>query len=175
MPSVSLHSNDSDAQKKSYYFKCTGIITSLNSNHATINKSIAFEINTLSIPSEMRIGSRVEYLGYKDEATENIKIVKIDRTSETENSEKCEKSLKSKRFLQKTIRELRQLEEDKLFQYIERLHNLLNRNERKLKKYKAKTKKLQKQVDDFQNSPTIIQNQIKSTDQSRLLERRSAL
>ncbi|KAL9917142.1 putative RNA helicase armi isoform 1-T2 [Glossina fuscipes fuscipes] len=27
----------------------------------------------------MRIGSRVEYLGYKDEATENIKIVKIDR------------------------------------------------------------------------------------------------
>ncbi|KAL9915888.1 angiogenic factor with G patch and FHA domains 1 isoform X2 [Glossina fuscipes] len=91
-------------------------------------------------------------------------------SSETENSEKCEKSLKSKRFLQKTIRELRQLEEDKLFQYIERLHNLLNRNERKLKKYKAKTKKLQKQVDGFQNSPKIIQNQIKSTDQSRLLE-----
>lgn len=63
-------------------------------------------------------------------------------SSETENSEKCEKSLKSKRFIQKTIRELRQLEGDKLFQYIERLHNLLNRNERKLKKYKAKTKKL---------------------------------
>uniref|UniRef100_A0A1B0G744 Angiogenic factor with G patch and FHA domains 1 n=1 Tax=Glossina morsitans morsitans TaxID=37546 RepID=A0A1B0G744_GLOMM len=85
-------------------------------------------------------------------------------SSETENSEKCEKSLKSKRFIQKTIRELRQLEEDKLFQYIERLHNLLNRNERKLKKYKAKTKKL---VDDFQNSPKIIQNR---TNQSHLLE-----
>uniref|UniRef100_A0A1B0A775 G-patch domain-containing protein n=1 Tax=Glossina pallidipes TaxID=7398 RepID=A0A1B0A775_GLOPL len=88
-------------------------------------------------------------------------------SSETENSEKCEKSLKSKRFIQKTIRELRQLEEDKLFQYIERLHNLLNRNERKLKKYKAKTKKLQKQVEDFQNSPKIVKNQ---TDQSNLLE-----
>ncbi|XP_037893209.1 probable RNA helicase armi [Glossina fuscipes] len=75
---TSLHSNNSDAQKKSDCFKRTGIITSLNSNHATIDKSILFEINTLSIPGEMRIGSRVEYLGYKDETTEEIKIVKID-------------------------------------------------------------------------------------------------
>uniref|UniRef100_A0A1A9WQW0 Uncharacterized protein n=1 Tax=Glossina brevipalpis TaxID=37001 RepID=A0A1A9WQW0_9MUSC len=65
-------------------------------------------------------------------------------SSDTENSEKCEKSAKSKRFIQKTTKELKELEEEKLYQYIECLHGVLNRNERKLKKYKGKTKKLQK-------------------------------
>uniref|UniRef100_A0A1A9VAA3 RNA helicase n=1 Tax=Glossina austeni TaxID=7395 RepID=A0A1A9VAA3_GLOAU len=79
---TSLRSNASGVPKKSDCFKSTGIITSLNSNDATIDKNILFELNTLSIPSDMRIGSRVEYLGYKSEATEQLKVVKIECLAE---------------------------------------------------------------------------------------------
>ncbi|XP_061389186.1 probable RNA helicase armi [Musca vetustissima] len=61
-------------------FKRTGIISSLKSNHGTIDHGIFFDMNVaLSVSCELKVGCRVEYLAYKHSATDHIKVVKIEQ------------------------------------------------------------------------------------------------
>lgn len=57
-----------------------GIVSSLKSNHGTIDNGIFFDMNVaLSVASELKVGCRVEYLAYKHSATDHIKVVKIEQ------------------------------------------------------------------------------------------------
>lgn len=61
-------------------FLIPGIISSLKSNHGTIDNGIFFDMNVaLAVSCELKVGSRVEYLGYKHSATDHIKVVKIEQ------------------------------------------------------------------------------------------------
>ncbi|KAI8126150.1 putative RNA helicase armi [Lucilia cuprina] len=61
-------------------FKRTGIITALKSNHGSIDHAIFFDMNVaLSVANELKTGCRVEYLAYKHQETDHIKVIKIDQ------------------------------------------------------------------------------------------------
>uniref|UniRef100_A0A1I8PWK1 RNA helicase n=1 Tax=Stomoxys calcitrans TaxID=35570 RepID=A0A1I8PWK1_STOCA len=77
--------NDNEPQEEnsnehSNCFKRTGIISSLKSNHGTIDNGIFFDMNVaLTVASELKVGCRVEYLAYKHSATDHVKVIKIEQ------------------------------------------------------------------------------------------------
>uniref|UniRef100_A0A1A9WGM2 RNA helicase n=1 Tax=Glossina brevipalpis TaxID=37001 RepID=A0A1A9WGM2_9MUSC len=73
---------DTGAPKESECFKNIGTVTSMNSDHATIDNDIVMEINTLFIPHEMSVNCKVEYLAYKNNSTGQYKVCKLLRIVE---------------------------------------------------------------------------------------------
>lgn len=62
--------------------------------------------------------------------------------SESENTDNGEKSSKLKKFRSKNMDDLKTMQREELCAYIESLHGVLKQQEKKLKKYKEKLRKL---------------------------------
>ncbi|XP_065362208.1 probable RNA helicase armi [Calliphora vicina] len=111
--SSSISSNPIAEQEQSGEKKCfkrTGIITALKSNHGTIDHGIFFDMSVaLSVASELKIGCRVEYLAYKHQETDHIKVIKIDQVidqywdEETPTEQKIEAKIKELKTEQPTF------------------------------------------------------------------------
>ncbi|XP_067646024.1 probable RNA helicase armi [Eurosta solidaginis] len=64
-------------------FERRGVITTLKSNHGTIDHSIFFDISAAGgLASELKIGCHVKYLAYQQMHSDHIKVVQIKEVSE---------------------------------------------------------------------------------------------
>ncbi|XP_005192062.1 angiogenic factor with G patch and FHA domains 1 isoform X1 [Musca domestica] len=66
--------------------------------------------------------------------------------SESENTDNGEKSSKLKKFRSKNMDDLKTMQREELCAYIESLHGVLKQQEKKLKKYKEKLRKLEAKI-----------------------------
>ncbi|XP_050334366.1 probable RNA helicase armi [Bactrocera neohumeralis] len=73
-----LSSNDEDK-----CFQRLGVITTLKSNHGTIDHAIFFDIEAAGgFASELKVGCHVKYLAYQQVHSDHIKVVQINEVSE---------------------------------------------------------------------------------------------
>lgn len=83
--------------------QCTGVITALRSNNGIIDNSVFFDSSVARFFHEFKLGTKVEYLAYKNIQSDHLRVVKVEMTEENVWDEET----KTEEQIQETIETLK--------------------------------------------------------------------